>query len=355
MNDSDSTNILPRTVRMIDLLKPSPVPEIWLFRSIQSSLSGSPKFPFLSLPAELRDEVCRHCDTPTLFSLSHTAKEPRFHAHKVWFSERHSWFIVQPRSFIQSWQNVANATGQPDAVTAPCLLAASHVTRIRIGGSPFDLANYGDRKLFYDVGIWTSILKYFPKLRQIVIPMHLAEFRMPSEAWPILQIFAEHCQIYLLMKSPECETLWQAFPKERRIVRGKGINDIVCEYVVLPPFTGPVSRFTRLVYERVTLQRKLHTGFVRGMEPKPGRVAVTSNWDSPGLAVSPLELCRIEWGMRRTEKRVDFSLKFLKQLEEDPMFEYRNNSAESPIYRLLEAFMDYNDGVSHVKAIGPKP
>jgi RecB family exonuclease len=58
----------------------------------------------------------------------------------------------------------------------------------------------------------------------------------------------------------------------------------------------------------------------------------------------------MEWGMRRTEKRVDYALKFLKQLEEDPMFEYRNRAAESPIYRLLEAFMDYNDGIVHSEA-----
>jgi hypothetical protein len=177
-----------------------------------------------------------------------------------------------------------------------------------------------------------------------MISMHLGEIRMPEEAWSILQTFPESCQIYLLIGSLGCETLWQAFPQERRIVRGKRINDVVHEYVVLPPFTGPVFRFTQLVYERAVLQNKLRRELINNKTPGN---AVTSKQDNQGLAVSSSNLCRIEWGMRKTEKRVDFLLKFLKQLEEDPMFQYRDNSAASPIYRLLEVFMDYNDGITH--------
>jgi hypothetical protein len=181
--------------------------------------------------------VCRHCDTPTLFRLSHTAKEPRLHAHKVIFLERHSWFIIQPRVFIQSWRNVVHAPVQPSSVTAPCPLAASHVTRIRIGGAPFDLSNDRDKEIFPDMAMWK---------RRIILSMHQGKYGMASELWLIVQQFPGRCQIYLLIGSFGREILWKVFPEEKRLTQAHSIPH---DYVDLPSFTGPVSRFICLVYE----------------------------------------------------------------------------------------------------------
>src|ERR1700742_710083 len=141
MDDTDSLTPLPRTLKMAELLKPPQDAEKGLLSSIKAAINGPSKFAFPSLPAELRDEVCRHCDIPTLFNLSHTAKIARFHAHNVLFSELYPWFIVQPKAVIEGWRNVVNAPGHPNSVLAPCLLAASYANRLRIGGAPFRLDN----------------------------------------------------------------------------------------------------------------------------------------------------------------------------------------------------------------------
>jgi hypothetical protein len=207
-----------------------------------STNASIPIVLFDDFPQEIIERVLEYCHPMDLLNLAWSGKQSRSYALKAIFGNPEKWFIVHYKSFLHANECILKARLDVQITQSSCLLAAKAVVNLKIGGAAFDWTMDNDIALFNNPILWGNIFSYFPSLEKIAFG---AKRPLTDREWETIARFPSHVQVWLGYGPPRKEKLYRLHPQQKNQLLGK-LH--ITQYIYLPPPTGPIHAFAKLVY-----------------------------------------------------------------------------------------------------------